>query len=397
MKLHNWQRFLESIETRDMWRIIPESVKQLHQIFKSNGFKLYVVGGAVRDFIRGEKPKDFDLCTDAIPDKVVEILSDKFRITKQGASFGVVVVYTDDQPLGMEIATMREDVYGEKLGITRNPDVKFSTIEKDVERRDITFNALFYDLDKREIVDLVNGIKDIEDGVVRFIGDPELRIQEDPLRILRVVRFCSRYEFELDKLTKQAIIDNKSDLRIITAERIWATTGDNTGEIMKGWKQAANFTDYMRLMQELGIFEEILSGLKINKNVINSKYLQIHLANLLLNNDVNTLERTLIRKFKFETSLAREITFLISLLNLNLDNFILLHKKMITFKIEKKMVKSWLKLNKSMSDSIFEAFLSWSPSVSSEGLMRQGFKGADLGKEIQRREKIEIAKLSQSI
>lgn len=182
--------FLES--TKSMLDIIPQSVKDLHKLFAANGKKLYLVGGSVRDFLTGDKPKDFDLATDALPDEVLEILGDKFRTNLQGRAFGVVVVFTKDQPEGMEIATFREDVYDEKLGKTRNPDVKFSTIENDVLRRDLRINGLFYDLDKNEIVDLVGGIDDIKNGVISMIGEPDLRIKEDPLRILRAIRMACR-------------------------------------------------------------------------------------------------------------------------------------------------------------------------------------------------------------
>jgi poly(A) polymerase len=186
-----YKLFCENLKN-DMWSIIPQSVKELHELFKSKGKKLYVVGGAVRDFLNSDKPKDFDLCTDALPDEVLEILGSKYRTNLQGKAFGVVVVFTEDEPAGMEIATFRSDVYDGKLGMTRNPNVKFTTIDQDVLRRDLRINGLFYDLDKKEIVDLVGGIDDIKNGVIGMIGDPDLRIKEDPLRILRAIRMACR-------------------------------------------------------------------------------------------------------------------------------------------------------------------------------------------------------------
>lgn len=110
--IYNYKQFLESLNQRDMWNIIPQSVKELHELFQKNGKKLYLVGGAVRDFLTGDKPKDFDLATDAMPDEVIEILGDEFKTNLQGKAFGVVVVFTEDQPEGMEIATLRSDRYG---------------------------------------------------------------------------------------------------------------------------------------------------------------------------------------------------------------------------------------------------------------------------------------------
>jgi tRNA nucleotidyltransferase/poly(A) polymerase len=186
-KILKYKLFLESVKS-DMWNIIPESVKDLQKMFSKKGKKLYVVGGAVRDFLKGDKPKDFDLCTDALPDEVLEIIGTEYKTNLQGKSFGVVVVYTDDEPTGMEIATFRSDTYD---GKSRNPKVEYTTIENDVLRRDLSINSLFYDLEKKEIIDLVGGISDLESKVIRMVGDPEKRIEEDPLRIMRAIRsFC---------------------------------------------------------------------------------------------------------------------------------------------------------------------------------------------------------------
>ena len=218
MKLKRYTQFLES--KSDMWDIIPDSVKELHKLFQGKGKKLYLVGGSVRDFLTGDKPKDFDLATDALPDEVLEIVGKKFRTNLQGKAFGVVVVFTDEVPEGMEIATFRNDLYGE-LGETRNPDVEFTTIDSDVLRRDISINGLFYDLDKKEIIDLVGGINDIKNKIIRMIGNPDIRIKEDPLRIMRIMRFAYRYGFEIEQNTKNSIRKNKHLLKIISKERIW--------------------------------------------------------------------------------------------------------------------------------------------------------------------------------
>ena len=167
-----YTKFLESLKNvNDMWDVIPQSVKDLHDLFSEQGKKLYLVGGSVRDFLTGDKPKDFDLATDALPDEVLEIIGDKYKTNLQGKAFGVVVVYTKDQPEGMEIATFREDV-----SKGRNPEVKLGvTIDQDVKRRDLTYNALFYDLDKREIVDLTGGREDLEKGITRMVGNASER------------------------------------------------------------------------------------------------------------------------------------------------------------------------------------------------------------------------------
>jgi tRNA nucleotidyltransferase/poly(A) polymerase len=380
----NYRLFLEN-QKSDMWTIIPDSVKELHLLFKEHNKKLFVVGGAVRDFINGEPPKDFDLCTDALPNEVLQILADKYRTTQHGEAFGVVVVYTEDQPKGMEIATMREDVYGDKLGTTRNPDVKFSTIDKDVERRDITFNALFYDLDKREIIDLVGGIQDLKNKITRFIGDPALRIKEDPLRIMRFLRFNCRYQFKLDDNSAKAIKENADKLSIISKERIWALSGDNPGEIAKAWKQAKSFTQYLNLFETLDLWKAVLPGFKVNTKIKDSEYLEIYFANLFKDNNTDVLMRRLVLEFKIETEMVRKITALISLLSLNEDNFIDIYKKLKVARIEEEVIKDWLRINE-LTEKIFTTFLKWKPSVSAQELMRLGFSGPALGAEIKRRE-----------
>ena len=365
-----------------MWKIIPESVKSLHILFKSYNKKLYVVGGAVRDFLNGEKPKDFDLCTDATPDEVIKILSNNYKTNLQGKVFGVVVVYTNDQPKGMEIATFREDVYGDKLGTTRNPDVTFSTIEKDIERRDIQYNALFFDLDKKEIIDLVNGIEDLNNKITKFVGNPDLRILEDPLRILRVIRFNCRYKFTIDSKTEESIIKNKKKLDIITKERFW---NKDNGEIIKAWIQAKDFSDYLNYFKKFGLFEEIFPGLLINDNIIKTNSLETYLANLLIKNNTSSLLNKMIYDFKIETDISRKVAFLIDLLKLNYENVLDIYKKKNVCHISDTMILEWYRIN-NIKDPIFDSFLKYQPTVSSEELMNKGFKGAELGREIKRLE-----------
>lgn len=395
MIIKKYKLYLESLKNeKDMWTIIPQSVKELHQLFKQKNKQLLIVGGAVRDFLNNQKPKDFDLTTDAFPDEILSIIGDRWKTTVQGAAFGVVVVYTEDEPKGMEIATMRSDDYTGKLGITRNPDVVLgATIDKDAERRDITFNALYYDLDKQEIIDLTGGVEDMRQGITRMVGDPNLRIQEDPLRILRTGRFSCRYGFPIHDDTKLAIIKNKHLLSIITKERIWAISGENTGEVFKAFKQAKNFSDYIRLLLEYKIFEEILPKLKINSLVSDSQSLVIYLANLLRENSTKNLLNELIQVNKFETDLARPIVFLIELSKLDLTNVFDLYKKKIVSKVDDATILEWLSIIGKENEPIYKAFIKYKPSVNSQELIDFGYKGAELGKKIKELELENFKKL----
>jgi len=362
-----------------MWSIIPNSIKELHTLFKANDKSLYIVGGSVRDFLNKETPKDYDLATDATPDEILLITKD-YRNHLHGESFGVVVVYTEDTPEGFEVATFREDIYGDKLGETRNPDVKFTTIDKDVLRRDLTFNALFYDLDKQEVIDLVGGVEDIKNKITRFVGEPALRIKEDPLRILRLFRFATRYGFKIDSESSIAIFVGAPLLSIITKERIW-------DEIKKAYKQSKNFSDYLELICAYGIDTIIFPGLHVSSAHPNETMsLELHFAYLFQENSTVGLLDKMKFEFKMEHNFARTVVLLIDLINLKEETVTELHKKKVICGVSDKDIQQWYKLTLVDKSKIHQAFLKYVPTVKAEELMLQGFKNRALGAEIKRLE-----------
>ena len=377
-----YKLFCESIKD-DMWSIIPQSVKELHELFKSNGKKLYVVGGAVRDFLNNDKPKDFDLCTDALPDEVLEILGSKYRTNLQGKAFGVVVVFTEDEPSGMEIATFREDI-----SKGRNPEVKLGvTIEDDVKRRDLTYNALFYDLDKREIVDLVGGVSDMENKITRMVGDAIERIDEDSLRILRAFRFASRYGTPLsDDLSKAIKMRNQlenidpdtGEMKRISAERIFE-------EMKKSFKQAKSYKQYLEFFNEFDMWDEVFPGSKINTDIEEADKLTSYIANLFKFEDTQKLENKMILQYKIEGDIASKVVFLIDLLKLTPENAFDLYKKKVRCHCTSAQIIDWLDTC-GIHSKIFIRFIDYVPSVSAEDLMAKGFKGKELGDEIKRLE-----------
>lgn len=381
MIITKYAKFLESIQTKDMWDIIPESVKELHTLFKSAGKTLFVVGGSVRDFLNSDKPKDFDLATDATPDEVLAIIGKKWRTTVQGESFFVVVVYTEDQPMGMEIATFREDVYGDLLGKTRNPVTKFSTIDKDVERRDLTWNALFYDLDKRTIIDLVNGIEDLNNKITRFVGDPNMRIIEDPLRIMRLCRFTSRYGFTIEEKTRESIHKNKDKLKIIVRNRIW-------DEFFKAYGQVKDFTVYLNYLKEFGLLEYVFPGMKINDRIskcFGPNPLVLYFANLFKNEESEGLQERLVQGCFIPIEVSRVVAFLIWFQEFTPDRITEFYSKKNSYRIDDEIIKEWISLA-GLSGEEFEAFVKYRPTTSSQDLMSKGFKGKALGDEIKRLE-----------
>ena len=381
MKIKNYKLFLES--KSDIWDVIPESVKDLHKLFQSKGRKLYLVGGSVRDFLTGDKPKDFDLATDALPDEVLEIIADKYKTNLQGKSFGVVVVYTKDQPGGMEIATFREDI-----SKGRNPEVKLGVgIEQDVKRRDLTYNSLFYDLDKKEIVDLVGGKSDLESGITRMVGDPIERFDEDSLRILRAFRFASRYGHPLHKDTEKAIEKRKQlqnidpetgQMKRISQERVWE-------EMKKAWTQAKDYNHYLDFFTKFDMWEEVFPAANINTNLVDSKDFVVVIANLFKNESAPGLADRLAQEYKIELETATKVQFLISLLSFKVEEVFDIYKKKQQSGISDATILEWLKVESIDTDTLVK-FVDWRPSVSAQELMSKGFKGKALGDEIKRLE-----------
>jgi tRNA nucleotidyltransferase/poly(A) polymerase len=381
MKLKRYTQFLES--KSDMWDIIPQSVKDLHKLFQSSGKKLYLVGGSVRDFLTGDKPKDFDLATNALPDEVLEIIGDKFRTNLQGKAFGVVVVFTKEVPEGMEIATFREDV-----SKGRNPEVKLGvTIEDDVKRRDLTYNSLFYDLDNRQIVDLVGGKEDLKTGVTRMVGDPIERFDEDSLRILRAFRFASRYEHPLHKDTEKAIEKRKQlenidpetgEMKRISQERVWE-------EMCKAFKQAKDYRYYLNFFTKFDMWSEVFPGSDINTDLVDSKDFVVVIANLFKNESTTGLERKLVQDYKIESETATKVVFLISLLSFKVEDVFDIYKKKQQCAISNETILEWIKVQEINSNELIK-FVEYKPSISSQELMSKGFKGKELGDEIKRLE-----------
>lgn len=369
-----------------MWDIIPESVKELHTLFNNNNKKLYVVGGAVRDFITGDNPKDFDLATDALPEEVLEILKGSYNTNLQGEAFGVVVVYTEDEPLGMEIATFRTDI-----SKGRNPEVKLGvTIEDDVKRRDLTFNALFYDLEQRKIIDLVGGVEDLERSITKTVGNPIERFDEDSLRILRAFRFNSRYNFTLDESIKEAVeVRNELEnidpdtgvMKRISQERIWE-------EMKKSFAQVKNYNTYLNLFTEFNMWGEVFPNSNINTQLIPSTTFEVIIANLFKKEDFSDrkiIENKLVQQYKLESDLASTVIFLNTLLDFNSDFVFDIYKKRKQLRISDDILLEWLSVN-NIKDKMLFKFIDYTPSVLSQELMEEGFSGKELGLEIKRRE-----------
>lgn len=194
---------------------LPPQVNTALTMLEHAGFEAFVVGGAVRDFVRGQGPAtDWDIATSARPAQIEAVFA-PFRLIETGLKHGTVTVLLDQMPL--EITTYRTDgAYSDH----RHPDsVRFSTrLEDDLARRDFTMNALAYH-PKTGIVDLYGGLDDLSGGLVRCVGDPARRFQEDALRILRALRFASALDMKIEADTAAAIHEFAPLLRAVAAER----------------------------------------------------------------------------------------------------------------------------------------------------------------------------------
>src|SRR5579883_250343 len=178
------------------------------------GFQAYLVGGCVRDLLLGRDPQDYDVATDAHPARVQELFPSSVDV---GARFGVILVVENNAEV--EVATFRSDL-GYSDG--RHPDrVEYScSPEEDVRRRDFTINGLMLDIETQQILDFVGGREDLRHKIVRAIGPPELRFREDRLRMVRAVRFASRFDYIIEPATFAAILAAAPHIAEVSAERL---------------------------------------------------------------------------------------------------------------------------------------------------------------------------------
>ena len=182
--------------------VLPSYVQEVLNRLRQNGYQAYVVGGAVRDFLLGEETHDFDICTSAREDVVDQIFSDKKKINPNGIKHGTITIRIEHQ--NVEITSFRH-----------NPGEEPS-LETDLWHRDLTINSIAYD---GQFIDPYGGLNDLRNRLLRMV-DPDAVIKEDPLRILRVLRFQAKLGFAIDDTTKTAMIRHSNLLREVATERI---------------------------------------------------------------------------------------------------------------------------------------------------------------------------------
>lgn len=380
---------------------LPDDIYQIKKEFDKVGKKLYVVGGAVRDFYQNMEPHDIDLVTDAQPNESKEILKNKFNVSdEQGKNFGVLRIFTESEPEGYELATFRKDISkgrdtkskGEKVEIG-----KHITIEDDVKRRDLTQNALFYDIDKEEIVDLVGGVDDIDNNTMRAVGNASERFIEDRLRILRLMRFASR---NLSKISQETIYAIKKDNRLRNISEIDDVSQERiVEEFVKAvdWaskhKKLESLDYYLELLEKYDMFSEMFPELNINISGIKTFNLSIIFALLFRNNDIELL-RNKLSKYKFPNKIADVSCFLLRLKNniKNLNKIPSLYKEKKRYHVDNETILEFAKLY-NFNDNYLQAFLKFQPKIDTNKIIKSGFKGSEIGAEVKKQEIEEFKEL----
>jgi tRNA nucleotidyltransferase/poly(A) polymerase len=235
-----------------------EFAEQICSTLRAAGFQAYFVGGCVRDILLQREPADYDVATDATPDRVEQIFPNSLTV---GAQFGVVVVTAPADPGGqlhVEVATFRSDV-GYSDG--RHPDavVYTKSAVEDAKRRDFTINGLLLDPQTNDVLDYVGGRDDLRAGIIRAIGRPEARFREDKLRMLRAVRFAARFGYTVEPETLHAIQNLAPEITQVSAERI----RDELTKLLTEGSARRGF----ELLDETGLLTQVLPEISRMKGV----------------------------------------------------------------------------------------------------------------------------------
>ncbi|MDD4212298.1 MAG: hypothetical protein PHY42_02740 [Bacilli bacterium] len=251
----------------------PKDVMLILDTLTEAGYQAYVVGGAIRDLLRGVHPSDYDITTNAIPSIVMDLFK-IYKVFPIGLQHGTLLLRVNHH--NYEITTFREE--GHYLDYRHPITVEFiGNIHSDLSRRDFTINAMAY---HHELIDDHGGQKDIKAKIIRAVGDPNLRFQEDALRILRALRFSSQLHYTIEPQTKAAILENYPLLKNISQERIqieWfkMVTSDLTW-ILEDYKEVIRFLFPGLTLEGIMRYREVYPHLP--------KELVVHLACLFLDN-----------------------------------------------------------------------------------------------------------------
>jgi len=244
---------------------IPREIENIAGTLQEAGYQAYLVGGCVRDILLGRQPKDWDIATNAKPDEIQKIFPDSVYENK----FGTVGIKTGSKKPTLEIVEITTYRLEGKYTDKRHPDeIKFAkTIEEDLSRRDFTINALALNIaegEKSKIIDPFVGQQDLENRIIRTVGEPEERFSEDALRLMRAVRFAVELDFNIEKKTAEAIKKQAGLLEVIAKERI----RDELEKIII----LTSATRGIELLEELGLLKHVMPELREGVGVGQNKH-----------------------------------------------------------------------------------------------------------------------------
>jgi len=262
--LHVFQEKIHSFfkSKRINHELISDSALDTLKILKKNNFDAFIVGGAIRDILMGYKPKDFDIATNATPEQVRSIFK-KSRII--GRRFKLVhVIYGREI---IEVSTFRAKPR-QKIQMSNGvlKDNEYGSIKEDAERRDFTINALYYDVEDKNLIDFYGGLRDIQDNQLRLIGKPKLRYKEDPIRILRAIRFAAKLKMEIHSETLNEIKSSIGLLKSIPYSRLF-------DEVMKFFL-TGHAQESMVLFKKYNLSNIYFPSLENNNKIVNNFLLQ---------------------------------------------------------------------------------------------------------------------------
>lgn len=402
-------------------RIVSDALRQ-----SDSNVQVYIVGGAVRDFLYHQyhgdggvfNPKDFDLTTNLSEEEILQRLRTPYAL-QQGIrvkekesvdTFGVVFVSVNGGT-AVEVAPFRKDIGS--VGGRRPERIERGTIHDDAMRRDLTMNNLYYDFDKKVILDFNpegQGVEDVRQGIARPVGDPEQRFEEDTLRVLRLLRFFSRFNkgsvrSSLDPQTLAAIekFKNLNQYSGITPERIQM-------EYLAGIKQSQFTASYLRNLAEVDLFQAIFPGLRVDvqsmDRLANSKNPRVIMAWLLRQNqNVGSL----LNRLKYPNEISDPVDFLVNAMNFGTDSAVDMVKnrdrrlarvgkkkaeltaddiqrnQQITQEMSGDLQELSQVLGKDLTDQTpvhrMQHLAQYqAPEISGTELMQQGYQGPDIGK-----------------
>lgn len=329
---------------------LPPKVRYIINKIYQNNYEAYIVGGCVRDAILGFEPNDYDITTSASPNTIQEIFKD-FKCIETGIEHGTVSVLMEDEIF--EITTYR--IEGEYKDHRRPDKVDFTDrLEEDLKRRDFTINAMAYN-EKKGLIDLFGGKEDLNNKIIKTVGNPYDRFNEDGLRMIRAIRFSSKLNFTIEKETLKAIYDKSFIINNISLERI---TDEFTKIILSDKPENIKYLFETKLLKHLNIsneddigklkqfYNEIVILKKINKNL--EKRLAL-LDYIVEKNNINC--KSFCNELIYSKKIIKNHNIILTLLkNIEIDHLNKVEIKKILSGVDRNLLEEYLDISRIIYD-----------------------------------------------